>query len=719
MPTDSTGNIHEVLKRYWGYDTFRELQEEIITSVLDGNDTLGLLPTGGGKSITFQVPTLSHDGMTIVVTPIISLMKDQVDNLVAKGIKATYVHSGLSLGEIRRTLDKCTFGNYKFLYISPERIASQSFIDKMRFMPVKLIVVDEAHCISQWGYDFRPSFLNIAQIREYFPSIPMLALTATATPDVVADIMDKLKFSHGKVFSKSFARKNLVYVVRQTDDKVAQLVSILQKVPGSGIVYVRNRARTKQIAEELNRHGIVADFYHAGLENTDKSDRQNKWKSGQTRVMVATNAFGMGIDKPDVRLVAHIDIPGSLEEYYQEAGRAGRDGKKAFVVMLTKNTDKAILKKRISDLLVVVMPEFHQWTGAVVFRPEDFDIGEGGNLPPEDVTASLGAKKICDPALLRGFSQLKSRAERLLDENGISYCNGFAIPVDKSRDVLNQLDQIVDEYEDLRESFLHSYDLYVEDWASQHPEFADQIRRGKKSRQEVGRSISADYKVVQVYPFNKDDEAYEAEAAELTDTLYEATVKAADQLYKESFQGREEVTARCFGALKRIREKLDGLSFLDSSLRPFVQMIDSTFQALPPSGPYKVEPFKLTKKNFYEPLTNTKQMANANLFDHLDDDLQYLFDDHPVDEPSKGQLNPTPDESKPSVAPSEERKPIPVTKDKIIHAPKCSATPISAPARCGIVAPVTSTVIEKPQVVMDRNVAQRAKLAERMKQSFF
>ena len=349
MPTDSTGNIHEVLKRYWGYDTFRELQEEIITSVLDGNDTLGLLPTGGGKSITFQVPTLSHDGMTIVVTPIISLMKDQVDNLVAKGIKATYVHSGLSLGEIRRTLDKCTFGNYKFLYISPERIASQSFIDKMRFMPVKLIVVDEAHCISQWGYDFRPSFLNIAQIREYFPSIPMLALTATATPDVVADIMDKLKFSHGKVFSKSFARKNLVYVVRQTDDKVAQLVSILQKVPGSGIVYVRSRARTKQIAEELNRHGIVADFYHAGLENTDKSDRQNKWKSGQTRVMVATNAFGMGIDKPDVRLVAHIDIPGSLEEYYQEAGRAGRDGKKAFVVMLTKNTDKAILKKRISD----------------------------------------------------------------------------------------------------------------------------------------------------------------------------------------------------------------------------------------------------------------------------------------------------------------------------------------------------------------------------------
>ena len=347
MPTET--GIHGILKKYWGYDKFRELQEEIITSILDGNDTLGLLPTGGGKSITFQVPTLAREGMSIVVTPIISLMKDQVDNLVAKGIKATYLHSGLSLSEMRRTLDKCTFGNYKFLYISPERIASESFIDKMRFMPVKLIVVDEAHCISQWGYDFRPSFLNIARIREYFPKIPILALTATATPDVVNDIMEKLKFANGKVFSKSFARNNLVYVVRKTDDKIAQLVNILKKVPGSGIIYVRSRARTKQIAEELIRNGITADFYHAGLENTDKSDRQNKWKSGETRIMVATNAFGMGIDKPNVRIVAHIDVPGSLEEYYQEAGRAGRDGKKAFVVLLIKNTDKAILKKRISD----------------------------------------------------------------------------------------------------------------------------------------------------------------------------------------------------------------------------------------------------------------------------------------------------------------------------------------------------------------------------------
>ena len=310
---------------------------------------MGLLPTGGGKSITFQVPTLAIEGMAIIVTPIISLMKDQVDNLVARGIKATYIHSGLSIGEIRRTLDKCTFGKYKFLYISPERIASETFIDKLRFMPVKLIVVDEAHCISQWGYDFRPSFLNICKIRDIFPGVPILALTATATPDVVKDIMDKLKFNNGKIFSKSFARTNLTYVVRRTDDKVSQLIKIFWKVPGSGIVYARSRAKTKQIAEALTSHGISADYYHAGLENNDKADRQNKWKSGETRVMVATNAFGMGIDKPDVRIVAHIDIPNSIEEYYQEAGRAGRDGKKSFVILLVKNTDKAVLKKRISD----------------------------------------------------------------------------------------------------------------------------------------------------------------------------------------------------------------------------------------------------------------------------------------------------------------------------------------------------------------------------------
>lgn len=397
-----------------------------------------------------------------------------------------------------------------------------------------------------------------------------------------------------------------------------------------------------------------------------------------------------------------------------------------------------IIKKRISDLLVVVMPEFHQWTGAVVFRPEDFDIGEGGNLPPEDVTASLGAKKICDPALLRGFSQLKSRAERLLDENGIAYCNGYAIPINKSRGVLSQLDKIVDDYEDLRERFLMSYDLYVEDWASQHPEFADQIRRGKKSRQEVGRSISADYKVVQVYPFNKDDEAYAAEAAELTDTLYESTVKMADQLYKDSFQGRSEVTARCFGVLKRIREKLDGLTFLDNSLRPIVQMIDSTLRAIPPSGPYRGEAFyrlqslvliladaqrirdltevkTLMKKNFYEPLNNTNQVTNANLFDHLDDDLQYLFDDQPVSDQSKVESDTSPID----IMTSEEKKAIADKKIKTPCVPERLNTPVSVPVRSAVVAPVTPDVAKKQQALMDRNVVQRAKLAERMRQSFF
>lgn len=397
-----------------------------------------------------------------------------------------------------------------------------------------------------------------------------------------------------------------------------------------------------------------------------------------------------------------------------------------------------IIKKRISDLLVVVMPEFHQWTGAVVFRPEDFDIGEGGNLPPEDVTASLGAKKICDPALLRGFSQLKSRAERLLDENGIAYCNGYAIPIDKSRGVLSQLDKIVDDYEDLRERFLMSYDLYVEDWASQHPEFADQIRRGKKSRQEVGRSISADYKVVQVYPFNKDDEAYAAEAAELTDTLYESTVKMADQLYKDSFQGRSEVTARCFGVLKRIREKLDGLTFLDNSLRPIVQMIDSTLRAIPPSGPYRGEAFyrlqslililadaqrirdltevkTLMKKNFYEPLNNTNQVTNANLFDHLDDDLQYLFDDQPVSDQSKVESDTSPID----IMTSEEKKAIAEKKIKTPCVPERLNAPVSVPVRSTVVAPVTPDVAKTQQVLLDRNVVQRAKLAERMRQSFF
>ncbi len=346
---DHSESIHKVLKKYWGYDEFRPLQEDIITSVLQGRDTLGLMPTGGGKSITFQVPTMAMDGLALVVTPIISLMKDQVDNLLARRIKATYLHAGLTAAEVRRTYEKCMYGNCKFLYISPERLASQSFIDHVKQMPVCLIVVDEAHCISQWGYDFRPSFLNISSIRKVFPCVPVLALTATATPMVVEDIMQRLEFKQRNVYSKSFARDNLSYVVRHTTEKMAELTHILGRVAGTAIVYVRSRKRTKVISDFLNASGIKADYYHAGLSHEEKEDKQNKWKDGEIRVVVATNAFGMGIDKPDVRLVVHVDVPNSLEEYYHEAGRAGRDGKLSYVVLLVSSTDSRTLHRHITD----------------------------------------------------------------------------------------------------------------------------------------------------------------------------------------------------------------------------------------------------------------------------------------------------------------------------------------------------------------------------------
>ncbi len=342
-------DIHAILKKYWGYDEFREMQADIIHSVLGGNDTLGLMPTGGGKSITFQVPTMAVDGMSLVVTPIISLMKDQVDNLVARGIKATYMYAGLSMSEVRRTYEKCINGKYKFLYVSPERLGSDTFIDRLKQMPVKLIVVDEAHCISQWGYDFRPSFLKISEVRKVFPKVPVLALTATAPPAVVTDIMRSLNFKAPNVFRKSFSRPNISYVVRHTEEKMAEMVHILSSVGGSGIVYVRSRRKAKEIADILKASRISADFYHAGLSIEEKNDKQNKWSGGECRVMVATNAFGMGIDKADVRIVVHVDVPNSIEEYYQEAGRAGRDGKRSYAVLLVKPTDKRTLARHITD----------------------------------------------------------------------------------------------------------------------------------------------------------------------------------------------------------------------------------------------------------------------------------------------------------------------------------------------------------------------------------
>ncbi|WP_102408346.1 RecQ family ATP-dependent DNA helicase [Parabacteroides bouchesdurhonensis] len=341
---------HEILEKYWGFHAFRPLQEDIILSVCAGKDTLGLMPTGGGKSLTFQVPALAMEGICIVVTPLIALMKDQVDNLRHVGIKATAVYSGMSRQEIITQLENCIFGDYKFLYVSPERLGTEIFRVKLQAMKVCLLVIDESHCISQWGYDFRPSYLNIANIRTELPAdVPVLALTATATPDVINDIQDRLHFKERNVFKKSFSRANLSYIVRKTEDKLNTLIYILGKIQGSAIVYVRNRKRTKEIATLLKQANISADFYHAGLNREEKTIRQNRWKNNECRVIVSTNAFGMGIDKPDVRLVVHMDMPGSLEEYYQEAGRAGRDELKAYAVALCSGTDNAKLKKRLSD----------------------------------------------------------------------------------------------------------------------------------------------------------------------------------------------------------------------------------------------------------------------------------------------------------------------------------------------------------------------------------
>lgn len=342
-------DYREILKQYWGYDSFRGIQEDIIRSIGSGKDTLGLMPTGGGKSITFQVPALAQEGICIVITPLIALMKDQVQNLVDRGIKAAAIYSGMTREQILVALDNCIFGHYKFLYISPERLDTELFQAKLKSMKVSMITVDESHCISQWGYDFRPAYLKIADIRKLLPGVPVLALTATATPEVVKDIQTRLSFQEENVYKMSFERKNLAYIVRNTEDKTRELLHILKHTEGSAIVYTRSRKKTKETAQWLNQEGFTATFYHAGLNNELKDQRQKSWSKGEQRVMVATNAFGMGIDKPDVRLVVHIDFPDSPEAYFQEAGRAGRDGLKAYAVLLHSKSDRTMLKKRIND----------------------------------------------------------------------------------------------------------------------------------------------------------------------------------------------------------------------------------------------------------------------------------------------------------------------------------------------------------------------------------
>ena len=342
-------SIKEILHKYWRYSEFRPAQEQIISSVLAGRDTLALMPTGGGKSLTYQVPTMARKGVCIVVTPLIALMKDQVDRLRKLGISAVAIHSGMSYSKIDIALDNCVYGDVKFLYIAPERLATETFRLRVQRMNVSLLAVDEAHCISQWGYDFRPSYLRIAEVRKMLPDVPILALTASATDMVTKDIMKHLGFKEEHIIRSSFARPNLSYAVRHTDDKNEQLLRIVNNVTGSGIVYMQSREGCEQVATFLQENGISASYYHAGLPHAEREIRQEEWTSGKTRIVVATNAFGMGIDKADVRFVVHYTMSDSLESYYQEAGRAGRDGKRSYAVMLVASNDSSRISKHFSD----------------------------------------------------------------------------------------------------------------------------------------------------------------------------------------------------------------------------------------------------------------------------------------------------------------------------------------------------------------------------------
>ena len=443
----------DILKEYWGYDHFRGIQQEIIESIGSGHDTLGLMPTGGGKSITFQVPALSMEGVCIVVTPLIALMKDQVQNLRQRGIKATAIYSGLTRQEIVIALENCILGDYKFLYVSPERLSTEIFQTKLRHMNVSFITVDEAHCISQWGYDFRPSYLKISELRALLPNTPILALTATATPEVVQDIQQQLQFKEGKVFRMSFQRENLSYIVRTTEDKDRELLHILKKVNGSSIVYVRNRKGTKEVAKWLQQNGFTATFYHAGLANADKDIRQKEWQDDKIQVMVATNAFGMGIDKPDVRLVVHLQVPDSPEAYFQEAGRAGRDGERAYAVLLYQSSDRTKLLKHISE----AFPEKEFLKNVYEHLAYYYQMAMGDGFM---VTHEFNLEEFC--VKFKHFPVHTYSALKLLTQAGyIEYTdeqeNSSRIMFTVNRDELYRLNSLEEKSEELIRAILRNY----------------------------------------------------------------------------------------------------------------------------------------------------------------------------------------------------------------------------------------------------------------------
>lgn len=451
--------FQSILQKYWGYPDFRGIQRNIIESIASGRDTLGLMPTGGGKSITFQVPALAQEGVCIVITPLIALMKDQVQHLREHGILADAIYADKSRSEILQTLDNAIFGGVKILYVSPERLASEMFQTKLRHIHVSFITVDEAHCISQWGYDFRPSYLQIASIREMKPGIPILALTATATPEVVDDIQERLHFKEKNVFKMSFERKNLAYVVREAEDKQGEMIHILQSVGGSAIVYARSRKRTKEMAQLLSQQGITATFYHAGLDPDVKDQRQKAWQKDKVRVMCATNAFGMGIDKPDVRVVIHIDCPDSLEAYFQEAGRAGRDGQKSYAVLLYNKHDELKLCKRVDD----TFPPKELIQDIYEHLAYFYQIGVGSGLGK---TFEFDIEKFC--VTYKYFPTKVDAALRILERSG--YLHYEDNPDGKARVMfllgrndLYQLDQLAPSQDAVVTALLRSYgSLFVD-----------------------------------------------------------------------------------------------------------------------------------------------------------------------------------------------------------------------------------------------------------------